>query len=85
MVDAGLIVMVALISPFRTERQMARELFNNGEFFQLYLDTPFDICEARDSSKGTGRVAQELYWMNTPPYEPPKPARAAIPRWNFAS
>jgi len=56
-VDAGLIVMVALISPFRSERQMARELFADGEFIEIFVDTPLEICERRDP-KGLYRKAR---------------------------
>lgn len=48
MVDAGLIVLVSLISPFRSEREMARGLFDEGEFIEVFVDTPLDICELRD-------------------------------------
>ncbi len=48
MVDAGLIVMVSFISPFRSERQMARELFNSDEFIEVFVDTPLEVCEQRD-------------------------------------
>ena len=48
MVDAGLIVIVAFISPFRAERQLARDLFNPGEFIEVFVDTPLDECERRD-------------------------------------
>ncbi|HSD93314.1 MAG TPA: sulfate adenylyltransferase subunit CysN [Methyloceanibacter sp.] len=47
-VDAGLIVMVSFISPFRSERRMARDLFDEGEFIEIYVDTPLELCEARD-------------------------------------
>ncbi|HEX2596607.1 MAG TPA: adenylyl-sulfate kinase, partial [Luteimonas sp.] len=48
MVDAGLIVMVSFISPFRAERRMARELFAPGEFVEVFVDTPLAIAEQRD-------------------------------------
>ncbi|HHW63875.1 MAG TPA: sulfate adenylyltransferase subunit CysN [Rhodocyclaceae bacterium] len=48
MVDAGLIVLVSLISPFRSERRMARELFDAGEFVEVFVDTPIEECERRD-------------------------------------
>lgn len=48
MVDAGLIVIVSFISPFRSEREMARNLVEEGEFFEIFVDTPLDVCEARD-------------------------------------
>ncbi|ODV10165.1 MAG: adenylyl-sulfate kinase [Rhodanobacter sp. SCN 68-63] len=49
MVDAGLIVLVSFISPFREERRMARELFAPGEFHEVFVDTPLAVCEARDT------------------------------------
>jgi bifunctional enzyme CysN/CysC len=48
MADAGLIVLVSFISPFRAERQMARELLPEGEFVEVFVDTPFDECARRD-------------------------------------
>lgn len=48
MVDAGLIVIVSFISPFRNERRMARELFGQGEFIEVFVDTPLEECERRD-------------------------------------
>ena len=47
-VDSGLIVMVSFISPFRAERQMARALFDNDEFLEIFVDTPLEVCEQRD-------------------------------------
>ncbi len=48
MVDAGLIVLTAFISPFRSERQMARDLMEEGEFIEVFVDTPLDVAEDRD-------------------------------------
>jgi len=48
MVDAGLIVLVSFISPFRAERRMARELFAEGEFLEVFVDTPLEVAEQRD-------------------------------------
>jgi bifunctional enzyme CysN/CysC len=48
MVDAGLLVIVSFISPFRNERQMARELFREGEFVEVFVDTPLEECIKRD-------------------------------------
>ncbi len=48
MVDAGLIAIVALISPFRAERALARGLFAKGEFSEIFVDTPLAECERRD-------------------------------------
>ena len=48
MVDAGLIVMTAFISPFIAERRMARELFADGDFIEIHVDTPLEVAEQRD-------------------------------------
>ena len=48
MMDAGLIVLVTLISPFRADRAMARSLFKEGEFIEVFVDTPLEIAEQRD-------------------------------------
>jgi bifunctional enzyme CysN/CysC len=48
MVEAGLIVLVSFISPYRSERQLARSLFEEGEFLEVFVDTPLEICEQRD-------------------------------------
>lgn len=47
-VDAGLIALSAFISPFRSDRQMVRNLFPIGEFIEVHISTPLDICEERD-------------------------------------
>ena len=48
MVDAGLIVLASFISPFRAERRMARALLDEGEFIEIFVDTPLAVAEARD-------------------------------------
>ncbi len=48
MLDAGLVVLVALISPFRADRSLARSLFAPGEFVEVFVDTPLAECERRD-------------------------------------
>ena len=48
MTDAGLIVLVSFISPFRAERQMARAMFDEGEFLEVFVDTPLEVAEQRD-------------------------------------
>jgi len=48
MVDAGVIVLVSFISPFRAERRMARDLFDDGEFHEVFVDTPLEVAERRD-------------------------------------
>ncbi|MDE1190488.1 MAG: adenylyl-sulfate kinase [Pantoea sp.] len=48
MVDAGLVVLTAFISPHRAERQMVRDLLAEGQFIEVFVDTPLAVCEARD-------------------------------------
>jgi len=48
MADAGLIVLVSFISPFRAERRMARQMMDKGEFLEIYVNTPLEVAEARD-------------------------------------
>ena len=48
MADAGLIVLVSFISPFRNERELAREIAGDINFVEVYVDTPIEVCEARD-------------------------------------
>jgi bifunctional enzyme CysN/CysC len=77
MVDAGLIVLVSFISPFRSERRLARELFAEGEFHEVFVDTPLAICEQRDP-KGLYAKARAGDIKNftgiDSPYEPPEHA-----------
>jgi bifunctional enzyme CysN/CysC len=74
MMDAGLIVMTAFISPFRAEREMARELVGAEHFIEVFVDTPLDECERRDP-KGLYKKARSGQLPNmtgiNSPYEPP--------------
>jgi bifunctional enzyme CysN/CysC len=75
MADAGLIVLVSLISPFRAERRMVRDLLGPGEFVEVHVATPIEVCETRDR-KGLYRLAREGKLQNftgvSSPYEPPE-------------
>ena len=75
MVDAGLIVITAFISPFRAERQMARSLMKEGEFYEVFVDTPLALAEARDP-KGLYKKARRGELKNftgiDSPYETPE-------------
>lgn len=75
MVDAGLIVIVAFISPFRAERDAARRLFDAGEFIEMFVDTPLSVAEARDP-KGLYKKARRGELKNLTgidsPYETPE-------------
>jgi bifunctional enzyme CysN/CysC len=81
MVDAGLIVIVSFISPFRSERQMARTLFGEGEFIEVFVDTPLEVAEERDP-KGLYKKARRGELRNftgiDSPYEPPERAEITI-------
>ena len=59
MFDAGLVVLTAFISPFESERKMARDLFEKGDFFEVFVDTPLELAEARDQKVFTKRLEQE--------------------------
>jgi bifunctional enzyme CysN/CysC len=75
MSDAGLITLVSFISPFRSERQMARNLMADGEFIEVYVDTPLSVAEDRDV-KGLYKKARAGEIKNftgiDSPYEPPQ-------------
>jgi len=74
LVDAGVIVIAALISPFEHERQMARELFGAGEFIEVFVDTPLSEAEARDPKGQYERARRgeiEQFTGIDSPYEPP--------------
>jgi bifunctional enzyme CysN/CysC len=74
MADAGLVVLVSFISPFRAERHLARELAGEGRFCEVFVDTPLDVAEARDP-KGLYQKARDGELANftgvDSPYEPP--------------
>jgi bifunctional enzyme CysN/CysC len=74
MVDAGLVVITSFISPFRAERQLARSLMAEGEFIEVFVDTPLEVAEQRDT-KGLYRKARRGELKNftgiDSPYERP--------------
>ncbi|HTP45738.1 MAG TPA: sulfate adenylyltransferase subunit CysN [Casimicrobiaceae bacterium] len=81
MVDAGLIVLVSFISPFRAERRMARALVKDGEFCEVFVDAPLEVAEARDP-KGLYKKARRGELQNftgiDSPYEAPEHAEVRI-------
>lgn len=81
MTDAGLIVMAAFISPFRREREVARELIGPERFFEVFVDTPLATCERRDP-KGLYRKARQGLIRNMTgidsPYEAPEHPQLAV-------
>ena len=88
MVDAGLIVLVSFISPFRTERRMARELLEPGEFLEVFVDTPLAVAEKRDV-KGLYKKARSGELKNftgvDSPYEPPESSEIHIDTLKLSS
>ncbi len=81
MVDAGLVVLVSFISPFRTERAMARALFAPQEFCEVFVNTPLEVAEQRDP-KGLYRKARGGQLSNftgiDSPYEAPETPEVVI-------
>ncbi len=81
MVDAGLVVLTAFISPFRSERDMARNLFEEGEFVEVFVDVPLETAEERDP-KGLYKKARRGELPNftgiDSPYEKPLAAEVEI-------
>jgi bifunctional enzyme CysN/CysC len=80
-VDAGLIVLVSFISPFRSERRMARDLLQSGEFIEIFVDTPIEVCMARDP-KGLYQKARhgeiKHFTGIDSPYENPETAEITV-------
>ncbi len=81
MVDAGLIVITSFISPFRSERRMARALLEEGEFIEVFVDTPLRVAEARDPkslyAKARRGEIRNFTGIDSP-YEPPEAAEVHI-------
>jgi bifunctional enzyme CysN/CysC len=81
MVDAGLVVIVALVSPFKVDRDHAREIFESGEFVEVWVKTPAEVCAQRDP-KGLYKKAKEGNLPNLTgvgqEYEPPTNAELVL-------
>lgn len=81
MMDAGLVVITAFISPFKREREMARDLIGEDNFTEVYVNTPLEICEARDP-KGLYKKARKGELPNLSgigsPYEPPEAPEVVV-------
>ncbi|MBA4165061.1 MAG: adenylyl-sulfate kinase [Erythrobacter sp.] len=81
MADAGLVVLTAFISPFRAERRMVREMLPEGEFIEIFVDTPLSVAEARDV-KGLYKKARAGQLKNftgiDSPYEEPEAAEIRV-------
>ena len=81
MADAGLIVLTAFISPFSDERRMARKMMNDGEFIEVFVDTPMHICEQRDEkglyAKARAGLIKNFTGIDSA-YEKPQQAEVTI-------
>ena len=77
MADAGLITLVSFISPFRAERQMARNMMDDGEFFEVHVNTPLEVAEERDVKglykKARAGEIKNFTGLDSPYEEPTKP------------
>lgn len=86
-VDSGLIVLTAFISPFKNDRKMVRSLVEEGEFIEVYIDTPLEVCESRDP-KGLYKKARNGDIPNftgiSSPYEAPSKAEIHIKTDKFS-
>ncbi|AON52604.1 sulfate adenylyltransferase subunit 1 / adenylylsulfate kinase [Herbaspirillum seropedicae] len=87
MMDAGLIVMTAFISPFRAEREMARELIGSDNFIEVFMSTPLEVCEQRDPKglykKARSGLIPNMTGINSP-YEAPVAADSVVISTDFA-
>lgn len=74
LVDSGVITIVSIISPLRKQREQAKFLFKNDNFYEVYLSTPFTICKERDVKghykKAEDGLIRDFTGVNSP-YEPP--------------
>jgi len=88
MVDSGLIVLTAFISPFRSERSMARGMLEEGEFIEVFVDTPLNVAEDRDP-KGLYKKARRGELKNftgiDSAYEPPETAEVVLDTTRLSS
>src|SRR5262249_51373741 len=81
MVEAGLVVLCAFVSPFRAERRMVRELGGPEEFIEVFVDTPLEVCIERDPkglyAKARNRAVINVTGVDSP-YEPPEHAELRL-------
>jgi len=87
MVDAGLIVITAFISPFQRDRDQVRKLLRKGQFWEVFVDCPLEICEQRDP-KGLYKKAREGVIADftgiSSPYEPPQRPEVVLDSANLS-
>ena len=81
MADAGLIVLVSFISPFRNERRLAREVAGDIKFTEVFVNTPLEICEARDPKRLYAKARRgeiQNFTGISSPYEAPENADVVL-------
>ncbi|MGG1664131.1 adenylyl-sulfate kinase [Brevibacillus sp. NRS-1366] len=82
MVAAGLLVLASFISPYQSDRDMVRSMFSPGEFIEIYVQCPLEVCQGRDP-KGLYKMAQEgtirEFTGLSSPYDPPGNPELVIP------
>lgn len=80
-VDAGIVVLSAFISPYRKDRQRVRALLSEGQFFEIYVECPLEVCAARDKkgiyAKAKAGVIKNFTGVSAP-YEPPENPEVVI-------
>lgn len=86
MVDAGLIVLTAFISPFRSNREVVRSMLKEGEFIEVHIDTPIEECEKRDPKglykKARAGEIKDFTGIDSP-YEAPENSEITIENYNI--
>ena len=84
MVDAGIIVLTAFISPFKSDRQLARDLFEKNEFFEVFVDTPLELAEVRDPKglykKARAGILKNFTGIDSPYERPNSPDLVVFPQ-----
>ncbi len=87
MADSGLVVLTAFISPFRADRAMVRELMEDGEFVEIHVDAPLDVCETRDPkglyAKARAGVIRNFTGIDSP-YEAPEDPEITVDTSNMS-
>jgi adenylylsulfate kinase len=85
-VDAGIIALTAFISPYRKDRQKVRSLLSDGQFLEIFIDCPPEVCERRDKkgiyAKARAGVIKEFTGISAP-YEPPENPDLVIPSYKL--
>ncbi len=86
MMESGLIVLTAFISPFKENRHIVRAMLNEGEFIEVYINTPIEICERRDPKglykKARAGLIKDFTGIDSP-YQPPENPEIVIKNYGI--